>query len=1774
MRRCSSAFFIVILLFICILCFAQGSGKSVLFISHISGNYNKDVFLQIETLKPGVDVRYSFSDVAEWLPSVPYREAIGLQALPGEEREYRLKIFAFHGRKIIEERLLTFSIDRKKPVPPESNIVEDHTPEEIEFRFTAGRGDRVIYSLNSSVHENPLVWDGSTLVLSAQDEILAEYFIQSYSEDRAGNKSRIKRYSKILYKCNPDMEVLSPVAGSFANWQMLYIRSRDMKWIRYTLDGSDPVDRGRLYTGPQLLKFNGDLRLRVVGLPKGKDKKFIQKSINFEVIPENRPSILTDTESGIYKRSLRIKITPFADVSVFYSLIEKTPDEYDLPVPRILSLDSIPSAGKLNVLRLRALNSNGEWEREYRYFYLIDRKKPQAPKIIIRDPPPLNGYASSGSSTIEILEYSDSTIYYTLDGSQPNASSLLYKKLFSISPKLAINGNMLIRAVAIGPSGIGSDTSELKIKFDTEPPKFPEVSLSSSSPSNKPVVIKIKAFDDYQALYEVSTDSNEPPAITENSAAVNDELILSIPYGLEKIFNFRFASVDAAGNISEAEDIISVHLDRLPPGCPKLMPETDPGMYDHSIKLSFTSSAKIFYEISQDDRRPLDPSVKSPVLKDKIELNGVHNNISHYFIKLLCQDDVGNLSEVYGPFHYIIDLRKPQSPEISELDDSGPGESRRNKSGFDTSGFDTSGFDRRKLYNIPVVNISFKEIQTPIFYTMSSDGTEPPDPDKNSTRLPGNSIDFKGVDEQEKHFWLKIITYSSDLERKGDIKSSRFTIDLKPPDYPNIEGVVEGKRYNNPVTVSIKPADPEDRVYISYTTSDSNLIDPVKYGEQYKKALNFDVEEGEETRILLRAAAVDRAGNRTPGDQYISFILDRKPPNDPEAAVSPINGLSNEAATISLRSDGGRIYYEMSDDGSMPLLPDIESAVYQSPLVLTGKLNQEITYKICARVFDDLGNASSGHRVYTVTVDRKAPAFPENPTVELNGPEHSNRYLISWMNPNGHRIYYRIFQSLSQIGDFKLYESPFNIELKASRTKIEFFKENQSGNRSKSVTFTLPSIKNRLEKPKISGILNGQSYNRVVNILLSAGEGRVRYELSTDGTEPPPVSASSAIANRVIRLDTAEGETLNFRIRARAFGSKHTDIPSEEVTVSCVIDRTPPETPVLDGAVHNGYYHEARRLRLLSSEGKIHYTIIKADRKPSIPDPEIFKAYEQEIILDTETGGSDTFWIAAYTIDEAGNRSHNTRIWTITIDKKTIFVSSQGNDLYEGTRSRPFKTLRRAISYSIENGRKIIHCALGEYYLERTLELSHALTLKGGFSPETWQREGFEQRSIFKTGKYFPKGSSLIEMINGQIHLDGFEFQDSKGLCSVLIIVSGGDSVVSSSKIDLGSRHQGFGVLLRGGSLKLFDSQFKADSVSKGSLLLANGGQLEVVSCEFLGPHVSDNFKAVLLENMQECRFININLNPGRGNRITGISIYNSDLSLMGSKISTGRGNDLGVAVELKNARFSMIDCIVEGDDNGNYSTAVLADNSDLSISKSRIKASAKYGAAGLFIKKGKVNLTRSRITSTHTEEFLYLVEIHEANGYFANNFLTGSESGQAVCALLADTQADWYNNTLIGGTGSNLTIGFMIKGNTKTRLINNIILRKGEETGTAIHMKGPDALNTELIANNVNGWSTILKINSSVIYHSDQIQLLNQHDGDIFGGNYHKNISEQYLKTFKSQDPKQYHLSPISECVNAGVDLGKSYYNGPVIDLDGQKRPAPLIGIKPVYDIGADEVY
>ncbi|UTC77948.1 hypothetical protein E4O04_08015 [Treponema sp. OMZ 799] len=335
------------------------------------------------------------------------------------------------------------------------------------------------------------------------------------------------------------LNILSPKEGNWNEIQKLIIVSPPKTQIIYSVDGSDPLDFGLLYTGPINLEKEGKIELRIKAVTESGD--ITEKIINYEVSPSGLPSPKIPKPSfnedyfdkGFEYNILNWYFLEFnSDMPVYY-LIKKTEE-------------AIPEASQL----LNIYDGPVFIDRtQDSILYWVKAKDENVNKIFLPKKPVLSSVPKTAVNRNIELQFDDERYTYffeTGDGHTyiyPDKHSPRFKKdgshVFDLGIKEERFFDVKIRAF-YGELFHGEFQTSFTI--DKLPPERPEVSFTPPvSPTNSDVKIKIKSVSD-ETVVEI-----EPPIFTSPS---KDEIVLTGSVGEKTVYSVNIYNKDEAGNKS------------------------------------------------------------------------------------------------------------------------------------------------------------------------------------------------------------------------------------------------------------------------------------------------------------------------------------------------------------------------------------------------------------------------------------------------------------------------------------------------------------------------------------------------------------------------------------------------------------------------------------------------------------------------------------------------------------------------------------------------------------------------------------------------------------------------------------------------------------------------------------------------------------------------------------------------------------------------------------------------------------------------------------------------------------------------------------------------------------------------------------------------------------------------------------------------------------------------------------------------------------------------
>jgi len=1663
-------------------------------LNYSEGSYNHELLIKINQEFPGSgEIYYSFDPDID-IPDVPYKGGFLLSALKGEERLYNIKISASG-----QNYNYSFLIDRKTPEVPEAVYVTNENGESGYSFSNYSANHNIYYGYDEYMKGAVSLWNGELLSIPKSG------FVFFYAEDEAGNESnRELLYQRVTQSRNSRsrLEIKSPVAGVFANPQLIYIEEAGYEWIRYTLNGLDPVTSGAEYTEPVEIRRYGSVNLKIAAKPLNSES-IINEEINYRV--NTRAPLKNIPSSGVYSTGINIK-SNFEDFR--YCLEEREPLENDHVFREKLTINPIFGGVKYIAFRIKDFNSEGE--SEFRYFYVIDDRYPASPVISIDRKLPANN-----DVTVSITGPVYSDIYYTIDGSTPSAASNLYDKSFKLEvPVNRDAGSYIIKARAISLNNKSSEVITKLVTYDTKAPEIPLVTIAEIE-GNYRLNYKIQ---DAEKLFYCSGDDLD--CFTEIDS---DSFYLDVPDGMEKEFSFRFLTIDGADNRSEISEPVIVNLDRKPPEPAEvrlsdglvIIESDDAAEYDYMLYENgiILENGRDYYSSPLDLFKDADAGTNLKLNVRTIDSSG-NMTLSNYSIY---------------PF-------EPASSSETFLFNS------RNQNIYsgDSVTFHAypDGIADELYYYLTKTSAGGDEITEGPFSTEGE-------------------IVVNGSADSTDNYLLEVYSVNKDSEKRSKVSSNNFIIDNEKPALPNISGIINNTVSSGRIVVS-PDIDDDSRIFLVYSESEESL--PSVFSSSsiiFNRQIVFDAAEGERKDYFLKVGAEDSAGNRIINEQLYNFTVDKQRP-EMKLIVEEDGEKADRIRISSAASESLKYYYEKGAKGSIIKEPGLDSEYFTDELFIDGRDGQEESVVVKIIAYDDAGNPALYPEYYYFNFDRKSPEIPAEPETVLI--KDMRKLFVSWNKHEDDRIFYSISNIVNdETADFSEYDSPFSVKYSGAEELIavKYFHQDDNGNRS-GTSELIVRIPNVINTELVEGVKDNSFYNEDLFLTKLPEKKIIRYEIRTGEILPPEVTVFSPLLPDKLEFKTEEGESIDFLVSLKEFQNNQDVTGGAEQVIRFTIDKQPPAPPEIAGITNKEYYLSDQSVHFKGSEGTVFYNVSSVGDSGSD-----FKKFSEAFDIASPEGTYRSFLISAYSQDYSGNRSTISE-WSITIDKEIIYVSPDGQDYSEGTRSRPYRSINKAVEQVKNSDRKTIFVASGNYFISSPVIIDESITIYGGFNSNNWfEKEG---ETLIKVADNFKSGNPVFYVYGGDLNINEVRVESRQNTFDSLFYINKGNLNINNTKISADCSSGNNLIRQNYGNLYINNSEINGTASSAPFISIDYG--LVTINNSTVEAEASSEFLVLIeVENSINVTLTGSVIKPGRGNLITAIRLKNSNVNMKNNEIDCGRGTVSANAVEIINSKLKMNYCRITANNENRITGGIYSEDSQLDLKSNNFHFQGKNGIIGFNITGGDSLISNNKITSDACSDFSYLYLFDGGKHSVETNIADLTSGAETIVLRARDADIDFLQNTLVVYGGKERLIVFYPNENSVSRIINNIIInRKSEDdmNSSVVYLAEKNMLS--LKNNCFSGWTHLI----SGAQSADDMISLDLLDGIYSGGQFSNNFDEVFDDQFTSADG--YHLTSESICIDSGYDLSAIINEGR--DFDGEKRPNPLLNRDPAFDIGADEYY
>jgi hypothetical protein len=1644
--------------------FAQSDDITPFVLTPAPGTYRDDIAVDIradleyETILYRVE-GYDSSQL------VSADETLLLSAPSGSRRRYRIELLLITQGQVQENAFVEYIIDRKAPAVPVMDLVPGLYRKPIEITPSGEDASAFVYVLvGPEGTSRGTIEPGQSLLISGNSGQLSAYQLQIGAVDEAGNTGDRSNFRYVLDRRSETrvsrIPLVSPSEGDFANPQLLYIDDRGFSELRYSLDGSDPRISGAPYTNPVLLPPGEGIQLRVFGVTH--DGRQLYESRIFSAGINEYAAL----EQGFISENISI---PALRANLYYRVDDQAASRFDTPLDRPLRISL--QAGSLRALPLRIYDAVEGGE--YRYLFLLEGRRPSIPDVQLsyfdesldRFVPASEGDILSRRILIRSRGDTGSETYYRLDGGLPEEGSELRQRLYDSEELLLPDGiesiELVLQSVVNGV--LWGEPRTLSFSLSDEKTDVPEVQI----------------LPDEQGL-EIRPESSvllefipAPPGFEQ--FVFSEPTRLNMPKGIEQQYRLRFYSVSEVGTLSESFlDIEGIIDTRLPSG-----PEIR--IADRSFTLAGpeteSSGDSLFYRLIRQGSSGYSGGGEFYLYNGgSVELPAEQGENIGYIIEAFAETSGGRSAISRSPL-IPVHSATPAAASLLGIAD-----------GQSVSGDSLS------------LRISNPEPGMRYYYAVGRDGQIPGDP------FPGDqytsseiSIELDSGAENQQISLVILPVSSEDESLRGVVTRLNFTFDNSPPSPPVLENIAAGREYRESVDIRLR-SDGGVESYFEVLRDDGDYLVPPD--SAYRGPYSVAGIEGRRVLYTLRAYSVDNAGNRSETTSA-RFTIDREFPDFPVLSVrredgAPVPSLENQRfvsngdLVLSFESDE-TVVYDLVTGIQLPEPPDANSPAYAGPIKLDSPGGTETRYRLLFRSIDNAGNLGQLSGIFDFLVDRRAPDAPDSPRVQRDG----NAGFFCWNLTEDQRIEYTVLPSgiSPETVAFDEYQFPVEWEVGENQESLVLYyrSRDEAGNASPMLSLVLPRLQ-IAPLPKISGVQDGGVYvqPRAVEVFPGSG-GLVRYEISSDGSEPSAVTETSPVWSSRLTFQATSGETVFYRIRLRQFVPGFE--PSEELAFSFTLDRSAPPPPEIRGLEDQRYASEPVIIDFLTEDdGQAVYQIseyrypsgdlpLRWDGDFTAPagmDVGSLSSFSRPFSLEGLPGELILYNIRAYAFDAAGNRSAQDRTWNVIVDRRNVYVSPYAEAGGDGSREAPFAAIADALLRARQDGRQEIYLAAGSYSLLAALEFDFSVGLFGGFRETNW--EPVEEDSFVFADKSY-SAPNLLRSRNSRLSLQNIYLSDSARSLSELIFAENSDVSISDSLLTVSG---GSSALTAAGSvIRISRSEISGYELSDATLVrIRASSELSIrdsrLSAEelpsFLEANLHGSYNLLSSEDSQ-ISISRSSLIPASGDSTVAVYLYNSRLSAdQGSVFSSGYGTSAASAFFLDGSQLELNASYVQGNENAAVVSLIFGRDSEISLEDSDIVLEAAFGVNGVSLQGGSLLVAGSRFYGAGGRDFTNALVVR-GNSELAleRSDFSGAETAEYIAVFIEDSEALIRSNDISFSGKEDYGIAVHIGENTRGIIEGNNF--SGSISATAIRLQtAVSEARMQVVGNTFENWGLLLE--------------------------------------------------------------------------------------------------
>jgi len=261
--------------------------------------------------------------------------------------------------------------------------------------------------------------------------------------DLAGDQSQVYTENYTIDTVPPTVSA-DPIEGFYNSTKIVTLNMSEPGTIYYTLNRSDPNTASLVYINPITINSNTQLNFFAVDLA-GNPSLYHYYTYTIDTVP---PTAYASPPGGIYNTTQTVTLNIDKDGTIYYTLDGTVPTTsssiYNNPI----------TINRNTTLEYFAIDQAGNKSPVYIDNYIIDTVPPTV------NATPIGGLYNT-TKVVTLNMSKSGTIYYTLDGSEPTTSSLIYTN------PITVNVNTVLKYFAVDLAGNQSPVYTDNYTIDT-----------------------------------------------------------------------------------------------------------------------------------------------------------------------------------------------------------------------------------------------------------------------------------------------------------------------------------------------------------------------------------------------------------------------------------------------------------------------------------------------------------------------------------------------------------------------------------------------------------------------------------------------------------------------------------------------------------------------------------------------------------------------------------------------------------------------------------------------------------------------------------------------------------------------------------------------------------------------------------------------------------------------------------------------------------------------------------------------------------------------------------------------------------------------------------------------------------------------------------------------------------------------------------------------------------------------------------------------------------